>query len=364
MLNIQEYLKNKTLDNLNEELSIHVTRHDSLPLAILNYDQIDSPKGHPIVRECRGLVLNTENNSLAARAFPRFFNWGEMADEMPLFRWDKACTQEKVDGSLTLFYFFDGEWRINTRGSFGMMPLFNEWQAQYHKLPQSFTWRQGVLAALGITDEKQLIGLLDPALTYVCEFCSLWNKVVREYRTPTVYLLTCFAGELEVGPRPCPLFKNVARYPLSTFDDVYNYVNEHPESDYEGCIVQDDLNQRWKIKNKRYLVKHKLRGNGTEMFNPKNQLVYILANDDGEFIATCPEAAQSYLATKAKVEDAYKEVEALWEQYKGIENQKEFALSIVGKTKFTGVLFNTRKHKDKLRNQWRLAENHILDTLF
>jgi hypothetical protein len=77
MLAVQEYLKTKTLDNLHDELAIEINRHDTLPLAILNYNQIKSPKKHPIVLECRGLVLEIETWKIIARSFPRFFNFGE-----------------------------------------------------------------------------------------------------------------------------------------------------------------------------------------------------------------------------------------------------------------------------------------------
>lgn len=85
MLKVQEYLSDyaKTLgpqgalNKLNEELAIRVATHEWLPLVILNYDQLDSPKTHPIVRECRGLVLEMETWKVVARAFERFFNLGE-----------------------------------------------------------------------------------------------------------------------------------------------------------------------------------------------------------------------------------------------------------------------------------------------
>ena len=59
MLNVQNYLRSgKTLDDLTDELGIKSTPHENLPLVILNYSQIDSPKTDAIVRECRGLILD------------------------------------------------------------------------------------------------------------------------------------------------------------------------------------------------------------------------------------------------------------------------------------------------------------------
>lgn len=42
MLEVQKYLRSgKTFEDLTAELAIKVTVHDTLPLAILNYNQID-----------------------------------------------------------------------------------------------------------------------------------------------------------------------------------------------------------------------------------------------------------------------------------------------------------------------------------
>lgn len=362
-----DYLRSgKTLDDLNAELHIEVNRHPSLPLAILNYNQIESPKTHEIVRECRALVLNTEDYSLVARSFSRFYNWGEVADEMPLFNWSKAETAEKVDGSLILFYRFGGEWRVNTRGSYADGSLFNtEWQARYHNMPQDFTWKQGILAALGIKDLSELDSYLDPSLSYACEFCSLWNKVVREYVKPCVYQLSAFCGEEEVGPQSNRLMLDVERFPLYSADDVTDYVNNQPEATWEGCVVKDDANRRWKIKNRRYLSLHKMKGaNGDALYNPSALLPFILEGEGDELLATYPEVTDCFKHYKSQVDSAYTQLEGLWHEYKDVESQKDFALSIQGKTPFTGLLFTTRKNKSVLKEEWRKAEDHINKVLF
>ena len=64
MLEVQEFLNSgKSFDDLSNELAINVTKHESLPLCILNYSMIDSPKHHPNCKECRGLILHTDNYS-------------------------------------------------------------------------------------------------------------------------------------------------------------------------------------------------------------------------------------------------------------------------------------------------------------
>jgi len=81
-MKVQDWLRNNdgNLELLEEQLGIKATCHED-GRAILNYSQIDSPKQHPIVLECRGLVLDMNNNwELVARSFSRFFNRGEIVD--------------------------------------------------------------------------------------------------------------------------------------------------------------------------------------------------------------------------------------------------------------------------------------------
>ena len=363
-MNIQDYLRSgKTVDDLTTELGINVTKHESLPLVILNYDQIESPKTHPIVRECRGLVLNSEDYSLVARAFSRFYNWGEVADEMPLFDWSSCVAHEKVDGSLVLIYYFDGRWHANTRGSFGTWPLFNdEYVAKYYGLPKEFKWSDGFLKALGVNSLEELN--LDKSITYVAEFCSLWNKVVRTYTEPCMYMLTRFAGEEELGPIEHGAFRKLESYSLKSVHDVQNFVTDHPEATFEGIVVKDECNRRWKLKNPRYVALHHMKGNGTELFKPKNLMPYILKNEGDELMTYFPEVKAVFAEYKGKVDDAYNALESLWNENKDIVVQKDFALSIVGKTPFTSVLFTVRKTGGDLRREWLNHGDGILKVLF
>jgi hypothetical protein len=77
MLKVQEFLQSgKTLDDLTAELGIKATHHPSLDLVILNYDQIDSPKINPLVRECRALTLDKRDWSCVSPILPQIFQLG------------------------------------------------------------------------------------------------------------------------------------------------------------------------------------------------------------------------------------------------------------------------------------------------
>ena len=76
LMNVQTYLRTFGLQKLTEELGIKVKIYEDEGLMVLNYHQIDSPKSHPVVMECRGLILDTEFN-VVSRSMDRFLNWGE-----------------------------------------------------------------------------------------------------------------------------------------------------------------------------------------------------------------------------------------------------------------------------------------------
>lgn len=372
MLNIQQFLQSgKTYEDLEKDLAIKPTFHPTLPLVIFNYSQIDSPKTNPLVREARGCVYNTETKTLVSNCMRRFFNWGEVQDEMDLFDWSTVTAQAKEDGSLITFYHFDGEWHVNTRGSFANAPMLDEYSAKYFGLPVTFTWKDGILRALGINSLKELNGVLDSALTYVGEFCSLYNKVVREYREPKVFLITRFDGEQEIGPAHVDIFHDLKVFTLNTAEAVLDYVNSQPEATFEGVVVKDANNSRWKLKNARYVALHHIKGNNGEgLYKPANLMPYILKGEGAELLTYYPEVTDCFNEYKEKVEKAYADLEVLWKSNWQIENQKDFALSIFGKTKFTGVLFNLRKELGKnqsveaLKKAWRNNTDGILKQLF
>ena len=106
-----------TIADLASTRGITSKRHNKYSnLVLLKYNQIESPMGDPIVRECRGIILDeTDNWKVISRSFDKFFNYGEThAVEI---NWSKASVQEKVDGSLMTVYAYDGAWHVSTTGT-------------------------------------------------------------------------------------------------------------------------------------------------------------------------------------------------------------------------------------------------------
>ena len=62
----------------------------------------------------RGIIL-THDGEIVATPFPKFFNWGERDQTWPA---ESFHVYEKLDGSLIIAFWHNGEWHTATKGSF------------------------------------------------------------------------------------------------------------------------------------------------------------------------------------------------------------------------------------------------------
>lgn len=354
---VQDYLRKYGLEKLKEEFAINVVEHED-GRTILNYDQIDSrPKTHPIVRECRGLVLDRHNNfNLVARSFGRFFNMYEVEEDTNKFDWSDCIAYDKEDGSLITLYWFNGEAHLNTRGSFGHGTVGTS----------EFTWRQLFGLALlnrynpeaaphSKTEDFKLNELFKnhnfmKPLTYVFELCSSYNKIVTSYQQPTLFLLSVFDGEKELSPHttsfeswsvdiPQP---KVQRFHSPAEVQAYIDVISKDRPDFEGVVLLDKNGHRLKVKSVKYLELHRTANNGSVRL--EDMVAILLRGDKDEFVLFFPEYLDKLNALEEKIVQAEKEVGALWAAHKDLDNRKEFALSIKA-SPYSSYLFQAKDGK-------------------
>ena len=351
MLKVQEYLlkfedKDEALEALKNEFAIKVITNTEDDLVILNYDMIDSPKTDPIVRECRGLVLDknavwykdvgvkANGWKLVARSFYRFFNHCE--GEHSEFDWSNVEAQHKEDGSLIMVYTHNGKLRINTKGSFG-----------YGEINDSgYTWNSLVTECL--SKVKYIPPL--PTATYVFELCSIYNKVVRHYSTPKLYLLAAFdtyCNEIDIDDSLIAGYFNVFERPESfiihSIDEAIEYIKakEREDATFEGLVLKDKNGNRMKVKSASYLMLHRSANNG----NITWESIYdsCLTDDGGEeFTNFFPEYKDRFDKMKDFIKQSKEDIVETYNKYKDIEVQKDFALAIKG-YRFAPILFALRK---------------------
>lgn len=108
----------ETLERYHSEGLLEKNEHPSLPLIIWNYSRECQYEGRwdAITLNMRGTITDREGNVVAS-AFPKFFNYEEVPDKVPV-NGDYVYVQEKMDGSLGILFWYEGEWHLATKGSF------------------------------------------------------------------------------------------------------------------------------------------------------------------------------------------------------------------------------------------------------
>lgn len=355
---VQDYIRKNGLQALVDTYKIVPTQHPELPLVILNYDMIASPKGDPIVQECRALTLEEGSWNVVARSFHRFFNYGEMLELTDKFNWNQFEASSKEDGSLMVMYHYDGEWRVNTRGSFAKGTICEggpTWEDTFWK----------------IINKDEVDGYLKKEFSYVFELCTMFNKIVRAYPEPTAYLTGMFHNESGYDYESRVItetahimgWKTPDFYTFNNADEVVGYLsNSELDATFEGFVLRDPNGLRLKVKNARYVALHHLKGNGN-LFLSKNLLPLILAGDDEETLVYFPEAKERFKMFKEIVDAEKAKLMDVWEWAKDIASQKEFAQFIVPKTRLASILFDARKQGVHPETVWKTASDRILNIL-
>lgn len=335
-MKIQDWLRNNNgdLELLEQELGIKTIVNDDNRV-IFNYSQIDSPRDNDIVRECRGLVLDSNNDwELVARAFTRFFNVAEMPEDFKKFNFNNCIGYHKEDGSLLLVYYWNGEWRINTRGSFG------DAEVNY----SGMTWKDYVLKAI----PERFWNHATSRFTYVFELCGPYNKIVRSYDKPQVFLLTMFSGEKELTHTDVQMeakfleLQTPKFVPFCCIDMVQYYIEQEVKQDktFEGIVLYDG-NMRFKLKSLIYLSLHRMANNG-DPCHPKNILPFIISGELDELYAYFEEVKPFVEEMQDTINKAWIEVENLWYCYHNEPSQKKFAMAVKD-SRHSGILFSARK---------------------
>lgn len=355
MLEIQKYLVNSTeptiqekLAKLNAELGIKSKLYPEDGLIILNYDQIESPKSHPIVIECRSLILNMHTYGVVSRKFDRFFNHGECPEFYSDFDITRSYVFTKEDGSLIGVYYNDvtSKWEISTRSLA---------KAEGDHITGG-TFREKVLAAFGYASEDDFqyhMKGFNNEYTYIFEYCGPSNRIVTRYDYDHM-VLTAIRNNSTGGyidynwllAHAAKLQENelnvlpVKSYNLSSFDDIKKAIDELPAL-AEGYVCFDPVSgKRVKCKSPGYVAIHGLRENGA--LSMKRAYTLVLINDHEEYLIHFPEDKVAFDPIIEAVQRFVRTLEVKWDMVSGITDQKEFALKVKDFSG-SGIFFEAKK---------------------
>ena len=337
-MNLQNFLRNNPPEDL-QKIGVYFRQHSKYPnLYQFTYDQIESSdyKTNPIVIESRGVILDRDNDwSVVARPFDRFFNLGEGCAAK--FDWATSRIQEKVDGSLCIVYFYDGNWQVATKGTPDASGNVNGYSFTFAELFWKIANDQGVTKFLEEHGHKRY--------TYLFELTSFFNRVVVPYRNSKLTLLGARRDDgIELSSEfyaPFPAVNVVKEYNFNSVQDMVAFAKNLNGTEGEGFVVVDNNFNRVKVKGENYLALAHMK----EGFGPRRVLEVVRNAELEEFkkyLDAFPEMQPLFDEVKGKFETFANEIETEYETIKSIEDQKEFALKAVN-SKLSGALFQKRK---------------------
>jgi len=315
MLKVQEFLSENSLDDLKERYAIKIKRHPYFQnLVHFSYDMLNSPLGEPIVQECRGLILDQDDNwKVVAFPYRKFFNYGE--PHAAQIDWNSAQVFEKLDGTLIILYKYDGVWHVATTGTpdagtnvngfgFSFSDLFwRVWDGYRYPLPE------------GMDD-----------YTFMFELMTPYNQVVVRQNGNRIVLHGMRNNHTleEENPRlAAALFRYecVRSFDFHSIDEVVAAAEELDFQKQEGFVIVDAYYNRLKVKNPKYVFYHHIKSS----FSIKKAVDIIRKGESAEFISYFPELAEMVHRIEQRYDELVHRANGLYELYKDIESDKEFA---------------------------------------
>lgn len=351
-LHIQKFLRQgNQLSDLRDFRIIHRRHSIHSSLVLLKYD-IKAPFGESIVQECRGIVLDENDDwNVVSRAFDKFFNYGEghAAD----IDWSTARVQEKLDGSLCVMYHYAGKWHVATSGSpdasgkvrkagvRGAAAYTMKTFADYFW--ETFRAQGGQMPMPGNEHLCFAFELMGPDNRVVVVHDKPWMRLlaIRDRVTGEEQNIEEYWGLVALPP--------VRSFPLGSFEEIgKSFAHISPVSQ-EGYVVVDGQGRRVKVKHPGYVALHHAKdGMGAKAFVRIAQ-----TGETPEVIAAFPEFAPMLKDMRERYSKLCAEVDAAYARLKDIPSQKDFALEAV-KTPFSATLFAMRRSggeaDDKLRD--------------
>jgi len=334
---------------------INSSQHKVYPnLYQFTYDQIESSKikDHPMVVECRGIILDRDNNwEVVARPFDRFFNYGETVSNNQ-FDFSSLVAQEKIDGSLIILYFYKNSWHVATK---------NSPNASGNVGKETFTFAE--LFKKIFNSKMYSTFYLNHNNTYMFELTSKYNRVVTNQIDNDGEITLIGIRQNKTGKefpvsQHSDLFPIVRSFKLNTIDDILTASRELDPSKQEGFVLVDKNFNRIKVKSEKYVLIHYLK----DSLNDERLIELLKTGEDSEIFAYFPDLKKKYDVFQTAWNDQINELNAYWFGLRDIwfENQKQFALYIQKNyyTKYHAFFYSMRSGKSKNAKEWFINLNN------
>jgi len=332
---VREYLQGASLERLPSRTKCTTRRHEDFPnLVLIKYNQIRSDMNDPLVQTCRSIILDEDDDwKVICHPYDKFFNYGEF--QAIDIDYDTAVVYEKLDGSIINMYYYRDEWRVSTSG-------YPDAGGSVYDDPRTY-------AELFWDTWKELGYELPPydmfsSYTFMFELMTPYNKIIVPHKKSRIVLhgirniysgmeVAIAEGAEELG------WEIVKRYPFKHMGNLIADAASMKGLEQEGYVICDADFNRVKLKCPDYVGLHHFRYLST----PKSFMNMILTNETNEFLAYFPEMADSYNRLAKMLDTKCAKIDAVYESFKNIDSQKEFALAVKGLPSIKHILFAIRK---------------------
>lgn len=310
---------------------VRVNKHPEHDLYIYNYTQNAQFERvwNEVTLACRGLILD-QNDNVIARPFPKFFNLGEMENQvLPDSTFE---VYDKMDGSLGILYWINDVPFMASRGSFASDQSDKANEMLHGKYRNSWS-------------------LLDKTKTYLFEIIYPQNRIVLDYGATEELVLLAIV-DIKTGAE-FPL-ENIGFPVVEKYDGIKDIMTLKglDVNNKEGFIIKYANNFRVKIKFEEYLRLHRIV---TQVSNV-NIWEYLKTNQPmEEILERVPDEFFDWVKqTKGDLENQYSVIENQCKNdFKILESRKETALYFLT-CQYSGVLFAMLDNRDYSQIIWKM----------
>lgn len=241
----------------------YVTKKTSENLVLFDYtDKCTYDKAwNDVTVYARGIVFNKNTGEVVVAPFPKFWNYSELSNPQnetdPENEMSKTKQRlfdnvkngmpyqvfNKEDGSLGLIYHHNGEWCVNTRGSFSS--------------DQAIRGKEIL--------KKYDMSRVNTNLTLLAEIVYPENKIVVDYKGEEKLVLLAANHKVKLVEVSRDYLEKTAEMTGMPIVEKFNYSIQEMEQlqktlpkDQEGFVIRFDDGLRVKIKGEEYLKIHRL----------------------------------------------------------------------------------------------------------
>lgn len=335
-MELVNYLRaGNTVEDLKNKLHMKIRYDSEYPqLVLFHYDQIKSPKLHPIIKVSRGIILDSSDNwKIISYPYGRFFNYKEDgAAEIDI---ETMIVQEKLDGSILTLYNYQDQWRVSTSGITNAEGRTKSGILFYQLFDR--VWEQ-----LNYPDKSQL----NKNYCYMFELCSNDNPIVIQHPQDRLILhgVRDITTLCELDPTEIRVqhgFEGPVTFTAADLEELNDCVDKY--ENIEGFVIVDGMFNRIKMKTSKYLNLHHT-ATARPGINLYESIIKIVQKNEGdEWLAKFPQHKEIYNKINDNFQLLLNEICDVYGKliYK---NQKSYALG-VRLIKHRKILFAIRREK-------------------